>query len=430
MRCGTNATLSMLGVVSLIACGTFNPSPPEEIPFLERAQSETRGGLTITVAVPSRDEARRLFGIDLETKQIQPVYLELKNGTDLPWAILMTGIDPNYFSAREAAYKSHFTWRPGTNTKIDDHFDELGIDTLVAPGENTAGFVFSNLKLGTKEVRVRLHGPQRSELFEFYVPVPGFKADYHEVDWDALESQAFSDYSDEEALRAALRALPCCTTRKDGSGQGDPVNLIILGSSEDVAEALNRAGWDETEKLTAASAWRTFKAFWGGEYKYSPMSALYLFGRGQDAGFQKARNTIHERNHLRLWMSDMKFKGEQVWVGTITRDIGVYFTTRTWNLTTHAIDPVVDEARTYIFEDFMNAQSVSRLGLVTGVGAATRDDPHRNLMNAPWWTDGTRLVMELSREPVPYEKVAFFYWDWGTDNDEAFNRALRKAAGR
>ena len=126
----------------------------------------------------------------------------------------------------------------------------------------------------------------------------------------------------------------------------------------------------------------------------------------------------------------MKFRGENVWVGTITRDIGVYFTTRVWNLTTHAIDPTVDEARTYIFEDFMNAQSVQRLGLVTGVGAATPEEPHRNLMNAPWWTDGTRIVMEVSKQPVPYEKVDFFYWDWGTDDDEAFNRALRAAAGK
>jgi len=413
-----------------LACGTFNPYPPEEIPFLERAQSQTRNGLTVTVAVPSRDEAKKLFGLDLEKKRIQPVYLEIRNESELPFALIMSGVDPNYFSAREAAYKSHFTWRPGTNAKMDDHFDELGFDAMTAPGETTAGFVFSNLKLGTKEVRVLLHGPQRVEMFEFYVPVPGFKADYHEVDWETLAKQDFADYEDEQAFREALRALPCCTTRADGSGKGDPVNLIIIGSGDEVAAALNRSGWDETEKLTFASGWRTFKAFFGGEYRYSPMSSLYLFGRGQDAGFQKARDTIHERNHLRLWLSDIRFKGETVWIGTITRDIGVYFTTRTWNLTTHAIDPAVDEVRTYISEDFMNSQSLSRLGFVKGVGAAEKEDPHRNLMNAPWWTDGNRVVMEVSKQPVTYAEVDFFYWDWGTDDDEEFNRALRRAAGR
>ncbi len=414
--------------VAWAACASFEPRPPEEIPFLERAVTDTKQGVTVTVAVPSRDEAKQLFGLDLEKEQIQPVYLEVRNDGNVPWAVLMTGVDPNYFSAREAAYKSHFTWRPGTNAEIDDHFDRFDLDPVVIPGETTAGFVFSNLKLGTKEVRVRLHGPQRSLLFAFYVPVPGFRADYHEVDWEALEAQDFRNFSSEEELRQALRDLPCCTTREDGSGKGDPVNLILIGSGDDVADALVRAGWDETEKLTAASGWRTFKAFFGGTYKYSPMSSLYLFGRGQDAGFQKARDTIHERNHLRLWMSDMKFRGTNVWVGTITRDIGVYFTRRAWNLTTHAIDPTVDEARTYISEDFMNAQSVTRIGFVRGVGAATKEEPHRNLMNAPWWTDGNRLVMEVAQEPTAYDQVGFFYWDWGTDDDEAFNRSLRAGA--
>ena len=422
--------IALACAAAALACTKVDPHPPEEVPFLERAQTKTQQGVTVTAAVPSRSEARKLFGIDLEEKQIQPVYLEVQNKSDIPWVVLFTGVDPNYYSAREAAYKSHFTWRPGTNAKLDDHFDTFDLDPFAQPGETTAGFVFSNLKLGTKEVRVRLHGPQRSMVFEFYIAVPGFKADYHEVDWEALEAQDFKDIQSEEELRQVLRDLPCCTTRADGTGKGDPVNLIIIGSGDDVADALVRAGWDETEKLTAASGWRTFKAFFGGTYKYSPMSALYLFGRGQDAGFQKARDTIHERNHLRLWMSDMKFRGKHVWVGTITRDIGVYFTRRAWNLTTHAIDPTVDEARTYISEDFMNAQSVARLGLVKGVGAATKEEPHRNLMNAPWWTDGNRIVMEVSEEPTPYEQVAFFYWDWGTDDDEEFNRSLRRAAGR
>jgi hypothetical protein len=261
-------------------------------------------------------------------------------------------------------------------------------------------------------VRLRVFGPGRTKTFEFYVPVPGFRADYHEVDWDTLLAQDFVEYEDEGALRQALQELPCCTTRKNGSGAGDPVNLILIGDIEPVANALIRAGWDETETLTFGSALRTFRAFFGGEYKYSPMSALYLYGRAQDAGFQKARDTIHERNHLRLWFSPMKYRGRHVWVGTITRDIGVYFTRRTWNLTTHAIDPYVDEARDYVAEDFANAQSLERYGFVGGVGAATREEPHRNLMFAPWWTDGLRVVLEVSERPLAYEEIDFFPWSW------------------
>ena len=241
-------------------------------------------------------------------------------------------------------------------------------------------------------------------------------------------AQEWIEYQDELAFRDALRALPCCTTRASGSGEGDPLNLIILGSPEELANSLIRAGWDETERLTFASGWRTFKAFFGGEYKYSPMSSLYVYGRGQDAGYQKARDTIHERNHLRIWLSPMKFQGEHVWVGTITRDIGVYFTTRAWNLTTHAIDPYVDESREYLREDFKNAQSLERFGLVEGVGVTSKEEPHRNLMNAPWWTDGLRLVMEVSKQPRPMDQVGFFYWDWPRNEGEEFNERLRRLA--
>jgi hypothetical protein len=98
-------------------------------------------------------------------------------------------------------------------------------------------------------------------------------------------------------------------------------------------------------------------------------------------------------------------------VGGISRDIGVYFTTRAWNLTTHAIDPDIDEARTYLTEDLATAQALVKVGLVPGVGAATPEEPHRNLMNAPWWTDGNREVYLMTEGRVPLEKLDYFSWE-------------------
>jgi hypothetical protein len=427
-RTAASAAGLLLALLAL-GCATFKPRPMEEILFMERAQTQEREGLRITVAVLDRDEAKRAFGVDLSKKQIQPVWLEIENKSEIPYVLMLTGLDPAYFSAREAAYKSHFRLRPVTNGKMDDHFDDFGIDPFVPPLERSSGFVFSNLKLGTKEVRVKLYGPRRVHIFEFYVPVPGFRADWHEVDWAALEALETLDFRDEDAFRQALKGLPCCTTRENGKGKGDPLNLVLIGSGDEIGNALVRAGWDETETLTAGSAWRTFRAFFGGTYKYSPMSALYLYGRSQDAGHQKARDTIHERNHLRLWLSPMRFRGKRVWIGTITRDIGVYFTTRAWNLTTHAIDPDVDEARRYLREDFQIAQSIERWGFVEGAGAATSEEPHRNLMNAPWWSDGLRLVMDVpDKKAIPLEEQRFFYWDWATEEAEAFNEQLRRLA--
>lgn len=412
--------------VPMFGCTTFKPVPLEELLFKERAQTQERQGLRVTAAVPSRDESKRAFGIDLAKKGIQPIWVEIENETVVPYTLMLSGVDPAYFSAREAAYKSRLRFRPRANRKIEAHFAAHKIDPFVSPFGRTAGFVFTNRRLGTKEVRIKIYGPRRVRLFEFYLPVPGFRADYHEVDWETVRAQEFANFDDEESFRAALRELPCCTTRRDGSGRGDPLNLVIVGDDEWVATAFVRAGWDETELLTFASAWRTFRAFFGGEYKYSPMSALYVFGRPQDIGLQKARDTIHERNHIRLWLAPLQFRGQDVWVGTITRDIGVYFTRRAWNLTTHAIDPDVDEARRYLREDFAIAQDIDRWGFVEGVGVATPEEPHRNLMNAPWWTDGLRLVVEIAEHPIALEEQGFLYWDWATEDDEQLNGLLRR----
>src|SRR5438132_12606126 len=116
-----------------------------------------------------------------------------------------------------------------------------------------------------------------------------------------------------------------------------------------------------------------FKAFLlGSEYRYSPVSSLFVEGRSQDFALQKARQTINERLHLRLWMTPLRYLGKPVWIGQISRDIGVRFTLKTWNLTTHKIDPNVDESRDYLLDDLMEAGRVSHVAYVAGAQPSER----------------------------------------------------------
>ena len=207
-----------------------------------------------------------------------------------------------------------------------------------------------------------------------------------------------------------LQDLPCCAVNSDGTEKGDPLNLVVIGNGDDVYHAFIRAGWDETETITTSSAWRTGLAFlFGGRYRYSPVSALYLFGRRQDAALQKARDTIHERNHLRLWLAPVQFQGKFVWVGQISRDIGVRFTART--IVTHKIDPDVDETRSYLIQDLLYSQGLSKFAFVKGVGAASMESPRQNLTGDSYFTDGLRGVLWVSSKPVALEKVEFVEWE-------------------
>jgi len=92
-----------------------------------------------------------------------------------------------------------------------------------------------------------------------------------------------------------------------------------------------------------------------------------------------------------------------VWIGQISRDIGVHFTWRT--ITTHKIDPDVDETREYLLEDLAYAQAVEAFGYIGGVGAAGYDQPRGNLTGDPYFTDGQRLVIWVADSPSSLDEI-------------------------
>lgn len=230
------------------------------------------------------------------------------------------------------------------------------------------------------------------------------------MDFDALYPEDEIVSLDEEGLRQALEGLDCCTTKKDGNAQGDPLNIVVIGESEDIFHTFIRVGWDETETIYAGSALKTIGSYlFGGQYRYSPVSGLYAFGRRQDVAFQRTRKSIHERNHLRLWLSPWRFEDKPVWVGQISRDIGVRFTWKT--LTTHKISPDVDETRDFLIQDLLYAQGLEKIAYVKGVSPAPISNPRNNLTGDPYFTDGFRAVLWISSELTNFEEVELMNWE-------------------
>jgi hypothetical protein len=109
------------------------------------------------------------------------------------------------------------------------------------------------------------------------------------------------------AVRMGLKVLqrklvPRFTLTGDGL-TGDPINLVLLGTLPQLRAAFATAGWSEADRLGLASSWRMIRAFlFNSPYPTAPFSTLYLFGRGQDVGFQKAiDNSPRKRHHIRFW---------------------------------------------------------------------------------------------------------------------------------
>jgi hypothetical protein len=138
---------------------------------------------------------------------------------------------------------------------------------------------------------------------------------------------------------------------------------------------------------------------------------LYALGRRHDLALQRARRSISQRNHMRLWLAPYRFEGRQVWIGQVSRDIGVKVTPKSPTLTTHIIDPQVDATREYLLHSLVAHGFVGRFGFVKGSAYAPRTEPLHNLTDDPYFSDGMRLVLVLSPQLIPADEVRSLMWE-------------------
>ena len=396
-------------LVSLLAgcASSFDFKPVESSPFLERAVTQVDDGVRVTAAVPDKEETRELFGLSLYRKRVQPVWIEIENSTDQPVGFLPFSVDADYHTPLEIASLSR---SDSKRREAEQQLFRNSVNMWIAPGATRSGFIFTNADEGTKAFNVDLFSDERSWAFTFFIQVPGLAVDHYDVDFEAIyPEEEITHFTDAESFIAALEEQPCCVVDAKGENTGDPLNLVIIGDPDDIYYAVIRAGWDETEAVTAASGWKTAASFFtGGAYRYSPVSSLYLFDRKQDVALQRIRENIHERNHFRLWLAPMTFMGQTVWIGQISRDIGVRFTTKT--ITTHKIDPDVDETREFLVENLAYNQVLEKFAYVRGVGETPIDEPRGNLTGDPWFTDGLRVVLWITPELTGLDDIEYVDW--------------------
>lgn len=388
--------------VAVAICGWSYAAGAQQGNAPDKVQTASLADAVVEVAVPDSEQVRRTFGVPVLDKGIQPVWVSIRNtGPDPVWYLPIT-TDPAYYSALEVAYRFHDALRPDEDRERHALFERLQMPLKADPGQTISGYVFTHLETGLKFLSIGLLRADRREEARFVVPVsgPGFAVE--QVDFDAIYPADKLAPVDLPGLKAALTALPCCAANAEGEAKGDPLNIVLVGNRLDVAFPLIQRGWRLTQGLNLRSAVDTAAAFvFQLDDKTSPVSPLYVFGRKEDVAFQKARSTINERNHLRLWLTPLRYEGQSVWIGQISRDIGVELTTRSWYGTTHKIDSMVDRDRDYLLQDLLMAGAVSAFGYVDGVGPSGPADPRTNLEGDPYFTDGRRLVLQ-TRIPPPF----------------------------
>jgi hypothetical protein len=172
---------------------------------------------------------------------------------------------------------------------------------------------------------------------------------------------------------------------------GDPINVALIGSEEEVKKALLAAGWYPADALSLRSSAEIAAAsVLGRQYEDAPVSSLFLFGRKQDLAFEKpVGDNPRKRHHVRFWKWDqLSPDGREVWFGSATYDERVGLSHTTGEIT-HHIGPDIDADRDLVIGDLQKAGQLTESYFV--------DDFHtiregRNGGGDPWHTDGRLSV--------------------------------------
>jgi len=387
-------------ILALSACGVapYRPAAPETVPFQTRATLKTTGAFDVRAAVPTQEEANNLFGISLEKRGIQPVWLEVTN-RNASWAwVAFHSIDPEYFPPHEVAYmyRKQFSrqgWRD-----MEEHLLDLALPRHIPPGETRSGFVFTHQDPGTKTFNVDVFqiDPERNnERFTFFIEVADFRPDYREVVFNELYPPEQITETDSTGLRDWLQDSPCCSTNEAAEGNGRPVHIVVVAGATDLLQALLRAGWDETAYERDASYIE---------------AADYLFGRPPDSIFRKSRGASSDRNELSLWAAPVRVEGRPVWLAQIKHAVGRRF--KLGDLLLGAtLDPDADEGRNFFLQNLWYAQALEKLAWSASTRAASAEDPQLDARGNPWFSDGLRVVVWVSGDVYSMVDTERLDWD-------------------
>ena len=198
-------------------------------------------------------------------------------------------------------------------------------------------------------------------------------------------------------------AYPKITRTKSGA-TGDPINMLFIGSKDQITQSFHQAGWLIPDPITAQiSARIAVDSLAHRSYPTAPVSNLYVFGRVQDLAFEKPTTDVANRGHIRIWNTGTRVNGQPVWVGAASYDSGIELSA-TNHLPTHHIAPTVDLERNTVGSD------LAKTGLVREEADAAFTPPILSARNGGgdyYESDGDVLVINYTPAPIPLHQPAW-----------------------
>jgi hypothetical protein len=207
------------------------------------------------------------------------------------------------------------------------------------------------------------------------------------------------DQTENSEFESLAQSLPQHSTTVK-QVDADVVNLVFVGSRQEVESAFQQAGWSTSDTFSKKSFFRDFYAFLNDSgYARAPMRPFLLDGKPADMNWQKSLNSYARRDHLRVWQWPGSTDSETVWVSSSTHDTGATLSLEHRQFV-HHITPDIDEERSKVIRDLNVAGCVKAVHLVSRPKMASIT---QNATGDLVSTDGALAVVELKecRPMVP-----------------------------
>lgn len=202
-------------------------------------------------------------------------------------------------------------------------------------------------------------------------------------------------------------AFPRLTHTPSGAN-GDPVNMVFVGSKNQIMHSFQKAGWLLPDPITVqTSAKIAADSLTHRSYPTAPVSNLSVFGRVQDMAFEKPTHDVQKRGHIRLWNTGTTIRGQLVWVGQASYDRGIELS-GTNHRPTHHIAPTVDLERNTVGTD------LNKTGLVQVEYDVEFTHPilyARNGGGDYYESDGDVLVIDYTSASISLTQQKWFLYN-------------------
>ena len=197
-----------------------------------------------------------------------------------------------------------------------------------------------------------------------------------------------------ESRNAPVSAIPRVTHTASGI-PGDPLNVALVGSEDQVITIMLAARWYPADPITLKSSLRiAADTVLHRPFDDAPVSSLFLWGHKENLAFElPVGDDPKQRHHVRFWRRELPLPdGRTLWAGSVTFDRSVGFSHTTGQIT-HHIAPDIDAERDLLVADWQRTGDLSTVDWIDGF--QTKLEGH-NGGGDPYHTDGRLAVGIIS----------------------------------